>query len=1002
MNKKQFLSLVSAMAIGLSLTGLPAIAADAKPVEIDGVMTSFVSSFGKISYQGSRAAYKTMDEGLASLASTGGKIVFAGNTTFSGDTLGSGKSLAFQGTGTKVTGNVLKTEQTALTAASDLSFDNLSYQVPEGAVLTMNGHSYTASDAVSAFYTSNYSTGKDTYSPSLSIYSGNAAQPYAFNIGSGNYATVALASGNVSADAVHTVSGGSFDKLIVGSTDGICDADVVLNITDGTIGELVIGAQNGKMNGKITVNISGGSVAKISTGAYGADASFDGSATVVVTGAEIGEISDSGDGKTGADVVYICLTEKELAVAESAKFTNLLSLTGGFGNVVYADGGSVAGIKCYDVNGCAAEKLVSATGEILPKDGIFTLPQGKFTGKIISSVNLGINENANYVAGYTDGTFKPGGNMTKAEAITLLTRIIADNEAAIKNGKFTNRFTDVEDGAWYEGYILFFDAVGLLNKVAGEDTVNPNAPITRAEFVQLIYNIEKYFENIDSGVSYADFSKLLYNTSVLMDNANKYDEFSDVDYTNTFGGAVYHGIVNGYVAGYENGTFMPDGNITRAEVVTVVNRVLGRIPTAGAQSTFSDVAGHWAQNQISAACTAEGAGWNRSNGKAADGTSAADYIKEKMNDKKLSDLATMVTTHLYKSASEAVAAKDITPEAKTELSTLVNTLRDTARDKKLSDVYGTAEDPRNHIYTYMGGPYIRDVVIKSNKPDTEPVYITQTSDTHFNLVNELDEKEQNPSVMSTKIYRLWLANGVSVRPVARAMAYGRYADQTIVTGDVLDYLSHGCKELVIKNLFRVDTDIMAALGNHDSTRVMQGKVSDPTSLDSRRALLQDFWVHDIDYQSKVLKDKVMCVVLDNGSSRFWDEQVVKLKADIEKARENDYIILLFYHIPLSTLNPKDTAIEPIAEDKSDAMNLYTDGIKPNSNTATTELYNLITSNGDIIKGAFCGHWHNDYYTEILATYTDANGNKVDTVIPQYVLTSTVYGDVGHVINIKVE
>ena len=148
----------------------------------------------------------------------------------------------------------------------------------------------------------------------------------------------------------------------------------------------------------------------------------------------------------------------------------------------------------------------------------------------------------------------------------------------------------------------------------------------------------------------------------------------------------------------------------------------------------------------------------------------------------------------------------------------------------------------------------------------------------------------------------------------------------------------------------------------------------------------------------------MCVVLDNGASRYWDEQIPLLEADIEKARENGYVILIFEHEPICTRNPEETDVYPIR--KNDTNN-YDFSSRPIGNEkasgATLEVYNLITQNADVVKGVFCGHYHSDYYTEIIASYTDENGNKIDTVIPQYVLTATVYdGYAGHVLKITVK
>lgn len=977
-------------------------AAEAAPKEIDGINTAFVSTFGKMSYGGaSHVSYKTIDEGLAALEN-GGKLVFTGTYNLAGDTLGAGEALAIEGTGVKATGNVIKSEAAMINVKSDISFKNASVQFPEGSGFLMNGNDFKTEGEFDVFYTDVYATGERKFSPFISILSGDATEDYTYDIGSGHYSTVALASGNVNANAQLNISGGTFEKVVVGSFEGKTEGEMTVNISGGNIGELVIGAVDGVMNGNVSVSVTGGNIEKISTGAYGADSSFTGAVTLFASKGDIGAIGTRGDGKSDVKSIFVTSAVSDLTVEENAECDTAIALKGGNIVPVYTEG-VLSGVYCYDNYGCAAEKIVSDNGtELLPENGVFVLPEGVFSGNVVSSLVLGINDEASFVAGYEDGTFLPQNNMTRAEAITLLTRIIA-NESAIKSGSFANNFTDIDDSAWYAPYIKFFGVVGLLEKIEKDGAVNPTAPITRGEFVQLIYNIEKALD--EDGVSYKELSKMIYNVSSGISTIEKCNEFSDVDYTNTHNNAIYHAVVNGYVNGYADGTFAPDGNITRAEVVTVVNRVLGRTPKADASGeSFSDISTHWAKGQILAASGGYGTEWTRSSeiGTAADGTSIPEYVKA-ISSKKSPLLIFSVANHIYKSASEALASKDITAEQKAPLKAVVEELRNSVRDKNTTDIYGTKDDPINHIYSYMGGPYVREVKIQGFKPGTDAVEIIQTSDTHFNYVNELDEEEQNPSVMSTKIYRTWLRDGQSVTPVAKVLDYSKYADQLVVTGDILDYLSHGCKELTIENLFRKDTDVLAITGNHDSTRVMQGKVSDPTTFDSRVEYLREFWPHDVRYASKVVKDKVMCIVLDNGSAKFWPEQVEQLRADLEKARENDLVVLIFYHIPLSTRNPADTAIEPIAEDKTDVMDAFAGYIsKAPTEDATGEVYELITTNADIVKGLFCGHVHNDYYTEVLATYTDENGNVVDTVIPQYMLTATVYGNVGHVIRITVE
>jgi tetratricopeptide (TPR) repeat protein len=146
------------------------------------------------------------------------------------------------------------------------------------------------------------------------------------------------------------------------------------------------------------------------------------------------------------------------------------------------------------------------------------------------------------------------------------------------------------------------------------------------------------------------------------------------------------------------------------------------------------------------------------------------------------------------------------------------------------------------------------------------------------------------------------------------------------------------------------------------------------------------------------------ISVDNALSYYIEEQYTKLSADIEKARKNGYIILIFQHVPLMTNNPKYSEIRPLntSDDtvvKDFSVNEGFDGIRTNKNAVTTKVYNLITQNADVIKGIFCGHYHDDYYCEVLATEADGT----ETVIPQYVVESTAYDSgTGHAMKITVK
>ncbi len=319
------------------------------------------------------------------------------------------------------------------------------------------------------------------------------------------------------------------------------------------------------------------------------------------------------------------------------------------------------------------------------------------------------------------------------------------------------------------------------------------------------------------------------------------------------------------------------------------------------------------------------------------------------------------------------------------------------------DIVGTRADPRTHIYKLCNSK----LMVREAEFDTgrggEPVEITQISDLHFNYVNKRDFEEFRPCILSTLEGREWLAYGGSVPNALRALEYASHTDQTIITGDTLDFLSWGCIDLMHKIVWDNDPEAIIALGGHDLGRVCQGKIQDTEPLEARYELVKSIWMHDIYYVSKVLGGKVMVIALDNGQGRYYDHQVTRLAADIEKARKENLIILIFQHEQLCTRRAQDEYVEPLRiNDGSGSRNFRDKFIgNPTCDSVTLELYSLITENADVVKGVFCGHWHSDYYTEIAASYIDSEGKKVDTFIPQYVLTGNPFDD-GHVLKITVK
>ena len=158
-----------------------------------------------------------------------------------------------------------------------------------------------------------------------------------------------------------------------------------------------------------------------------------------------------------------------------------------------------------------------------------------------------------YVVGYEDGAFKPENNMTRAEAAAIFARNIAELKGeTISNLK--SSFKDVSSKDWFNNYIAYLEKYKVISGY-DDKTFKPDEQITRAEFVTMCMR----FYEIDAKAA-----------------AAKKNIFNDVPKSHWASGYIYSAIGMGWINGYSDGTFKPDSNITRAEVVTIVNRVTGR------------------------------------------------------------------------------------------------------------------------------------------------------------------------------------------------------------------------------------------------------------------------------------------------------------------------------------------------------------------------------------------------------------------------------------------
>ncbi|MBE6623067.1 MAG: hypothetical protein E7621_02660 [Ruminococcaceae bacterium] len=379
-------------------------------------------------------------------------------------------------------------------------------------------------------------------------------------------------------------------------------------------------------------------------------------------------------------------------------------------------------------------------------------------------------------------------------------------------------------------------------------------------------------------------------------------------------------------------------------------------------------------------------------------------------------------TNIVNVAKAGIDAGDANSEYFQEI---VDTVKETVKAKYAVSDVNTKTVPTNNLednspVSIEGLPYFTDfyqlngagegmivseITIETGKTDVEPLEIFQLSDTHFNYVNAQDFADNDEVIMSSYRGRKWLADGASVPNTVRSLEYASQGDFTVITGDVLDYLSWGAIELTRKYIFDTYPDTFVTLGNHDPSKFCQtdrNDVVDYTSREYKYQWLQDNWNHDVYYASTVLDDRLMIIQIDNGSDVFWENQIEPLTNDLATARANGYDVLLFYHIPLVTNNPDEISVTPIRRNDTGAYNYRGEGGafigNKEADWATWEVYDLIKTNADIIDGAFCGHMHSNYYTEIIGTNPD---ETEEHIIPQFVISGTPY-DGGHVMKITVK
>lgn len=280
--------------------------------------------------------------------------------------------------------------------------------------------------------------------------------------------------------------------------------------------------------------------------------------TIEATAGDNGSISPSGKTAVvrGEDATFVITPDSGYQVAD-----------------VLVDGKSVGAVHSYTFENVRANHTISVTFE-----------EGE---QVVDPDETGVSDWLNtgdhivYLNGYEDDTFRPDANMTRAEAAQMFFNLLNDKDVVI-----TVSFSDVDSDAWYAEAVNTLASLGMITGV-GDNKYEPDRSITRAEFT----TIAMRFADLVTGGE---------------------NVFSDVSESAWYYDYVAGSIQYGWITGYPDGTFRPENTITRAEVTTIVNRMLGRSADrmfiaehTDELKAFSDVTtAHWSYYAIMEAANA--------------------------------------------------------------------------------------------------------------------------------------------------------------------------------------------------------------------------------------------------------------------------------------------------------------------------------------------------------------------------------------------------------------
>ncbi len=280
----------------------------------------------------------------------------------------------------------------------------------------------------------------------------------------------------------------------------------------------------------------------------------NGKVTLPVKSSGGGSSSGGGGGRGSSGGSYINSNITNITVTnKSGKTVSVSKSTDKDGKITLTlpNGADLTNDNYYTIKTSDSKGNAKADISIVLKDKKKNIANGTTdkNGMLI----LPASEHKAYIFGYNDGTFRPDNNMSRAEAAAIFARLISEQKGEKISGK--SNFNDVSKNEWYSDYIGYLSKYGII-KGYSNSTFRPDDNVSRAEFVAMTVRFNSLFNDVKKG-SY---------TVKYTDVATNYWAYSDVAY------AKHAGWLNGYA----DGSFKGDNAITRAEVVTVVNRATGR------------------------------------------------------------------------------------------------------------------------------------------------------------------------------------------------------------------------------------------------------------------------------------------------------------------------------------------------------------------------------------------------------------------------------------------